>query len=184
MDWNPGLKQELQQVHRGHANQQYEPEYGYHAQQPQAQQQYSSLAESQLGLQYVSTVPFGQRLAATLSYVFTWATGFIFFLFAEKRNRFVRFHALQSLLFFGGISILGTIVGTFINFASSYSGYSGGFVLIIPLIVAWIVLILLTLMFIAGWFMGIVNALRGRYYKMPFVGDFVERYINRQATPK
>ncbi len=137
MDWNPGLKQELQQVHRGHANQQYEPEYGYHAQQPQAQQQYSSLAESQLGLQYVSTVPFGQRLAAALSYVFAWVTGFIFFLFAEKRNRFVRFHALQSLLFFGVISILISAVGTFVNFASSFNNnYNTGFVLAIPLVVA------------------------------------------------
>ena len=189
MDWNPGFEQELQQIHKGHANQQqHEPEYGYHAQQSQAQQQYSSLSESHLGLKYGSTVPLGQRLAAALSYVFAWITGFIFFLFAEKRNRFVRFHAMQSLLFLGGVSILGAVVGTFLSFATYTMSFNNpfyiDFIQSIILTVAWVALVLLILTFIVGWFIGIISALRGRYYKMPFVGDFVERYINRQAIPK
>ena len=185
MDWNPSFEQELQHIQIGRAQQQqpYDHEYGYSAQQSQAQQQYSQLSDNGFGMHYVPTIPIGQRFAAVISYSFAWATGFIFFIFAEKRNRFVRFHALQSFLFFGGISVLGTVAGIIINFGMSYNS-SFGSVLFVPLIVAVIAFILLMLMAIAGWFMGIVNAFRGRYYKMPFVGDFVERYINNQATPK
>ena len=180
MDWNPSFEQELQHIHTGRAQQQqpHDPEYGYHAQQTQSQQHYSSLSQNNFSIPYAPIVPFGLRLAAAISYVFGWATGFIFFLFAEKHNRFVRFHALQSFLFFGGISVLGFFVGNFINFAMSNEL---GIVFYGP---AWIIFILLMLMAIAGWFMGIINALRGRYYKMPFVGDFVEQYINKQAMPK
>ena len=185
MDWNPSFEQELQHIHTGRAQQQqpHDPEYGYHAQQTQSQQHYSSLSQNNFGMPYAPTIPFGLRLAAAISYVFGWATGFIFFLFAEKHNRFVRFHALQSLLFFGSINILGLIVGIFINLCGSYNS-SFGSGLFVPLIVALVVFTLLLLMAIAGWFMGIINALRGRYYKMPFVGDFVEGYINKQAVPK
>ena len=105
MDWNPSFEQELQHIHTGRAQQQqpHDPEYGYHAQQTQSQQHYSSLSQNNFSIPYAPIVPFGLRLAAAISYVFGWATGFIFFLFAEKHNRFVRFHALQSFLFFGGI---------------------------------------------------------------------------------
>ena len=185
MDWTHNSEQELQHIQTGRAQQQqHDPEYGYHAQQFQAQQQYSSRSESNFGKPYTPAIPLGQRLTAAISYVFGWVTGFVFFLFAEKRNRFVRFHALQSLIFFGGISVLGFVVGTFINYGMSYNEQYFSFLLFVPLVIAWIVFVLLLLMAIAGWFMGIVNALRGRYYKMPFVGDFVEQYINKQAMPK
>ena len=55
------------------------------------------------------------NVEAGLSYVLTWVTGLIFFLM-EKQNRFVRFHAMQSILFFGGITviqILLNIIGSF-----------------------------------------------------------------------
>ena len=49
--------------------------------------------------------------------VCTWITGLIFFL-AEKENRFVRFHAMQSLITFGGLMalyiVLGIIGGLFV----------------------------------------------------------------------
>src|SRR5215471_15484423 len=66
------------------------PQYqqpGY--QQPVPQ---SPLAQ-QLGPSSIGIEP---NLAAALSYF--WIIGLIFF-FIEKKNRFVRFHALQSLLF-------------------------------------------------------------------------------------
>ena len=187
MDLNPSFEQELHHIRTGRAQQQqqHDPEYGYHVQQPQAQQHYSSLSDSNFGIYQIPAITIGQRLAAAISYSFGWATGFVFFLFAEKRNRFVRFHALQSFLFFGSISVLGFAVGSFIDFATSFNNdFYIGFAIIVPIVIAWIVLILLILMAIAGWFIGIMNALRGRYYKMPFVGDFVERYTNKQEMPK
>lgn len=180
MDWNPSVERELQRIPKGYAQHNpQEQEYGYHAQQPQSQQQqYSTLYTSSPIPQYIPRISFGERLGAFISYLFVWLSGFVFFLFSEKQNRFVRFHALQSLIFFGGLNIAGFAVGSFIQFIEYSGEYS-------PLInVAWVVFTLLCLMALAGWFMGMVNALRGRYYKMPFVGDFVERYVNRQALPK
>ena len=178
MDWNPSIEQGTDYIQKNYANQ-YNPqqeEYGYHVQQPQSQQ-YSTLSPP---APYSSTVSLGLRLAAAVSYCFGWPTGFVFFLFSEKPNHFVRFHALQSLLFFGGLSLVGLVDLGAINVLIHLSGvYETSL-----LVVAWIVFSLLCLMVCAGWVMGIFNALRGRYYKLPFVGDFVEQYINRKAMPK
>ena len=44
------------------------------------------------------------NLAAALSYLVGFVTGVVF-LILEKENRFVRFHAMQSALAFGGITV-------------------------------------------------------------------------------
>ena len=49
------------------------------------------------------------NIEAGLSYVLGWVTGLIFFLM-EKQNRFVRFHAMQSILFFGGLTVIRIIL--------------------------------------------------------------------------
>jgi len=49
------------------------------------------------------------KVAAALSYTLWWLTG-LFFLIAERKNRFIRFHALQSILTFVVISIGWAIV--------------------------------------------------------------------------
>ena len=43
------------------------------------------------------------RLASVLCYAGWWVTGLVF-LFAERRNQNVRFHAAQSLIVFGALS--------------------------------------------------------------------------------
>jgi uncharacterized membrane protein len=35
-----------------------------------------------------------------------------------------------------------------------------------------------------AWFVGMVGAIRGKYVKLPFVGDIAERYVNRNVTVK
>ncbi|TME66403.1 MAG: hypothetical protein E6I59_03055, partial [Chloroflexi bacterium] len=45
------------------------------------------------------------RTEAILGYLFWWLGGLVFFVI-ERKNRFVRFHAAQSLIFFGGVSVL------------------------------------------------------------------------------
>lgn len=45
------------------------------------------------------------RLASVLCYAGWWVTGLVF-LFAERRHRGVRFHAAQSLLVFGVLSVI------------------------------------------------------------------------------
>lgn|SRR5699024_1358722 len=53
-----------------------------------------------------------ENIAGLLCYLFTFVSGIIFLLI-EKENKFVRFHAMQSLIFFGGISSLVSLLGLF-----------------------------------------------------------------------
>lgn len=109
------------------------------------------------------------RTAGWLCYLFGWISGLIFFLL-ERGNRFVRFHAMQSILFFAAISILEGIVRFFEVLFSSNSipifglGAMSGALLLV-MFVYWIVLM--------------VAASRGKYYKLPMIGDLAEKIANQ-----
>ena len=109
------------------------------------------------------------RLWAALSYVGGWVTGLLILLF-NYDNRFVRFHALQSLTFFGMGNIV--LVGLF-----SYIR------LHLPL--RWLAILafmlVCTIMGI-GWLVGVFNGLAGRKAKLPFVGGYAE-HITAPPTP-
>ena len=105
------------------------------------------------------------NVAAGLSYVFGWVTGLIFFLM-EKQNRFVRFHAMQSILFFGGlvvIDILLSILGR-LPFIGIFTGLIG---------------ILVFLVGFVGWIVLMINGFQGKYFKLPIVGDYAEKFANQ-----
>jgi uncharacterized membrane protein len=99
------------------------------------------------------------RTAGLLCYLFGWVGGLVFLLL-ERENRFVRFHAIQSILFFGTISILGWIFGYFPFALFGLGGIVGlvGFI---------------------GWIVLMVAAHRGRYYKLPLFGDIADQLANR-----
>lgn len=63
-----------------------------------------------------------ERLERVLCYVLGWVTG-LFFLFFERKNENVRRHAMQSVIVFGGLSLVLLALGVF-----------GGLLGIIPLI--------------------------------------------------
>src|SRR5438045_4660246 len=50
-----------------------------------------------------------KRTAALLSYLITWITGLIF-LFVAKNDPDVKYHAAQSVVFFGGLSVLIVVI--------------------------------------------------------------------------
>ncbi len=97
-----------------------------------------------------------QNVAGLLCYVLGWITGLIFFLL-EKDNKFVRFHAMQSILVFGGLTIIGIILGW------------------IP-ILGWILGALLSLLGLVLWILLMVKAYQNVMYKLPWVGDLAEKY--------
>jgi len=101
------------------------------------------------------------RTAGVLCYLFSWVGGLIFFLL-ERDNRFVRFHAVQSILFFGSISILEWF---FSYFPYAFFGLGG----------------VVGLLGFIGWIVLMVAAHRGRYYKLPVIGDFAEQLVSRRA---
>jgi len=97
-----------------------------------------------------------ENVAGALTYALGWITG-LGFLLTEPANKFVRFHALQSLIVFGGLSI-----AWFIAMSIPLLGWAIAFVVIPPLsAVLW-----LLLMF---------KAYQGARFKVPFAGDVADQ---------
>jgi uncharacterized membrane protein len=109
------------------------------------------------------------HVAGALSYIFGWITGLIFFL-AERDNKFVRFHAMQSILL-----SLTFIVLWFIFY-----------VLLIPMLLSGLGGLLLLMPFV--WLLGfalvivcIVQAATGKWFKLPLIGEIAMKQSGGQG---
>jgi uncharacterized membrane protein len=140
-------------------------------QQPDYQQPYSTPAAGvRPNVNGPTSMGMDANIAAGLSYIVGWITGLIFFIM-ENQNRFVRFHAMQSILFSAALTafyILLNIVSFALAIASiPFLGLllSGvGFLVAIGTLVVWIFLV--------------INAFQGKYFKLPVLGNYAERYAN------
>jgi uncharacterized membrane protein len=97
------------------------------------------------------------NVAALLCYVAGWITGIVFFVL-EQKNRFVRFHAAQSIVAFGIITVAGVLLGLIPVVGGVFSSIIG--------ILGFIV-----------WVVMMVKASNGEWYKLPWVGDVAEQMI-------
>jgi len=114
------------------------------------------------------------RRLASLSYLLGWVSGlFLFLLVREKR--FVRFHSLQSLLFFGGSHVLSMTLLVLLSVTEAERGswqkyLEAGLALLLLLNILFTVIV---------WMMGMVQAWQGRSYPLPFVGHWSEQIVTR-----
>jgi uncharacterized membrane protein len=115
------------------------------------------------------------RFAAILSYSFGWLTGILFLLFGGQ-DRFVRFHALQALVFFGAINLID--VGLFILMVG---GWHHNRYMVFGSIVLFL---LLNFIAFVSWIVVMVQAARGTYFRLPFVGELVARCFGLNARPR
>ncbi len=92
--------------------------------------------------------------AGLLCYLGFWITGIIF-LVIEQENRFVRFHALQSVVTFGGLGIIGAFLRLI-----PYGGVVFGPVVGILVLVLWVLMM--------------VKAHQGELYRLPLAGLVAE----------
>jgi len=118
-----------------------------------------------------------ENIASVLAYVLAWITGIIFY-FIEKENKTVRFHALQSILTFLPLSILGWLFGWLGAPKVTYGPYAqyGQYYYtpgIAPLIwLSWIIWIVTLVL----WIFLIYKAYNGEKFKVPFIGDIAEKH--------
>ena len=115
------------------------------------------------------------RVAATLSYALGWLSGLLFLLYGARKP-FVRFHALQSLIFFGAINLIDVVLMRLIFFIHYYLGYPWAFF--------FFAFLLLNFVGFVGWIVAMVQASQGKYYKMPIVGHFLEKTIKWPTSPR
>ncbi len=95
------------------------------------------------------------NVAAMFAYILVWVTGLIFLLI-EKNNKFVRFHAMQSIVTFGLIFVAQWLI----SFIPVLGPMVGGLLSIVA-VVLWIVLM--------------VKAYQGEKYKLPWLGEIAEK---------
>ena len=104
------------------------------------------LGKSSTGLQ--------PNVAALLSYLAGFITGIIFFVI-EKDNKFVRFHAMQSIILFGGFFAL--------QMALVFTVF---LIFLIPI---------LNIVSLILWVILMIKAYKGEMYKLPIIGDIAEQ---------
>jgi uncharacterized membrane protein len=106
------------------------------------------------------------RIAGMLCYAAWWVTGLLF-LFLERNHRGVRFHAAQSLVVFGGLSLVMACIGA----ASAMSLFMapGFFPIIVRLnSMIWLAAVIL-------WAVLMIQAVRGETVRVPLVADLADR---------
>jgi uncharacterized membrane protein len=125
----------------------------------------------------VTQTGLSENAAAALSYVLGWITGIIFFLI-DKRP-YVRFHAAQSIVTFGGLHIiriaLGMVFGVGWMFGGmSHYGYGlGGFG------IGFALLSLIGLLSFILWIVCIVKAASGQRFVLPIAGPIAENLAGK-----
>ncbi len=170
MSWNPNQPGQYSGSAPTPLTEPYSPQPGGY-QQPDYQQPYSTLAAGlRPNVNGPTSMGMDANIAAGLSYIVGWITGLIFFIM-EKQNRFVRFHAMQSILFSAALTafyVLLNIVSFALAIASiPFLGLllsGAGLLVAIGTLVVWIFLV--------------INVFQGKYFKLPVLGNYAERYAN------
>src|SRR6266700_1173926 len=97
-------------------------------------------------------------------------------LIMDKENRFVKFHALQSILYhvaaiviFRGLVILLTILTVMLAFARLGERRSS----------LWLLYVMVFFGHLAGLIYGAVKSYGGDYFKLPLIGNMAQNYANK-----
>ena len=96
-----------------------------------------------------------ENVAGLLCYLGGWITGLIFILI-EKENKVVRFHAMQSIIVFGAITIAYVILF---------------WIPVIPILI-WILSVVL-------WIFLMIKAYQGSKIKLPWTGNLAEKWSSQ-----
>ena len=109
-------------------------------------------------------------MAATLSYALGWITGLIFYLI-DKRP-YVRFHAAQSIVVFGGLGILSFALSMFFGLSMIAGGvavFSLGYALYR---LVWLGAVIL-------WIILMIKAHKGERFRVPVAADLADSIFGK-----
>lgn len=97
----------------------------------------------------------------------------IVFLITEKENRFVKFHALQSLLLFAVYAVLAIVVEVIdLVLRIAVGGLLSG-------LITWGLWCIVTLIVVIFWIWAGMKAYGGQWYKLPGIGDVAFKTVNK-----
>jgi uncharacterized membrane protein len=107
-----------------------------------------------------------ENVAGLLCYLLGWITGLIFFL-TDKRA-FVRFHAAQSIVVFGGLTVI-RIVLSMLFISGGLAGFSAGVGIL------WLV----SIVGLVLWILLMVKAYQGEKYRIPLAADLADQIFGK-----
>lgn len=132
-----------------------------------------------------SSIGMQPNLAAALSYI--WIVGLIFF-FIEKENKFIRFHAMQSVLYgvlwivvMIALAILNAIIAIIGGVAASAAGSAGGVVGLLVTLISLGIWLIIPLVYLGGLIFAALKAYQGTMFKFPIVGNMAEKIAGGAA---
>jgi uncharacterized membrane protein len=103
-----------------------------------------------------TSIGLSENVVGLLCYVLGWVSGIVFLLL-EQENKFVKFHAIQSIIIFGALSVVNGVLGW------------------IPVLGLIVGIISGTLAFVL-WILLMVKASQGERYKVRWAGNYAERW--------
>lgn len=103
-----------------------------------------------------------RNTVAAICYLLGFITGIVI-LFTEERDKFIRFHAYQSVYATGGLFVLNLVLGIILG------------KLPIPGLLVDLTGIVLWLLIIGVCVLGFLNGWKGNIVKLPIVGNIAER---------
>jgi len=125
-----------------------------------------------------SSTGLDENVAALIAYIFGWLSGLILLLM-EKDSRLVRFHAMQSILLNVLVAVIGFVLWIvtfiFVLIASQMGGFLGTIVGLLATLI-WIVFCVGLLI---AWVMCLIKAYQGQFFKLPVIGNFAEKFVNK-----
>jgi uncharacterized membrane protein len=98
------------------------------------------------------------HVAAALAYGLGWVTGLLFLLI-EPDNKFVRFHAIQSIIVFAALSVFCLLLQ------------------MVPLLGMLVTVFLVVPASAVLWLVLMFKAYQGKRFKLPIAGDMAEQRI-------
>ena len=107
-----------------------------------------------------------ENVAGLLCYLLGWVTGLIFFL-TDKRP-FVRFHATQSIVIFGGLMVI-RIVLMMLFVSSGLAEFSMGVGLV------WLVSVVGFVL----WILLMIKAYQGEKFRIPLAADLADKIFGK-----
>lgn len=108
------------------------------------------------------------NVAGFLCYLVGWLTGIIFL--AIENDPFVRFHAIQSIIVFGGLTVLSILLSCLMSIAVMI-GLMSGFWYLFSMFNT-----ILMLLSVVLWIVLMFKAYQGERFKLPLVGEIAEKY--------
>ena len=148
--------------------------YGQQQQQQSGTYQPPGSAARGMGAHDPTSTGLNARTEALLSYVLGWFSGLIFFVI-ERKNRFVRFHAAQSFIFFGIVSVVYIVIRLLsiipvLGFLLSPVLGCATLILLIPAALIWVLLM--------------IQAYRGVNFRLPIISGYADSLIDRFTSKK